>query len=174
MIRYVAFLRGINVSGQKLIKMEALRQYFELPGFKNIVTYIQSGNVLFDSKETDKGKLLAKIEKQLVKQLGYEVPVVIRSTEEIKEVIKKNPFEKEMNERKLYVHFLSAAPDKVVHSSLEPYKSPGEDYKIIGKEMYFLAPGMGNSKLTTTVIERKLGVTATARNWATINKIPAL
>ncbi|MCD6010554.1 MAG: hypothetical protein K0Q79_416 [Flavipsychrobacter sp.] len=174
MIRYVAFLRGINVSGQKLIKMEALRQYFELPGFKNIVTYIQSGNVLFDSKETDADKLVVKIEKQLAKQLGYEVPVVIRSLDEIKDVIRKNPFQKEMEERKLYVHFLSGAPDKALHSSLEAYKSAGEDYKIIGKEMYFLAPGMGNSKLTNTLIERKLGVTTTARNWATINKVLTL
>lgn len=174
MIRYVAFLRGINVSGQKLIKMEALRQYFDLPGFQNVVTYIQSGNVLFDTKEADADKLLMKIEKQLAKQLGYEVPVVIRSLDEIKDVIKKNPFQKEMAERKLYVHFLSGAPDKALHSSLEPYKSAGEDYKIIGKEMYFLAPGMGNSKLTNTLIERKLAVTATARNWATVNKVLAL
>lgn len=151
-----------------------LRQYFDLPGFKNIVTYIQSGNVLFETKETDTDKLVTKIEKQLVKQLGYEVPIVIRSLDEIKDVIRKNPFQKEMSERKLYVHFLSAAPDKSLHSSLEAYRSADEDYKIIGREMYFLAPGMGNSKLTTSVIERKLGITATARNWATINKVLTL
>jgi uncharacterized protein (DUF1697 family) len=176
MIRYVAFLRGINVSGQKLIKMEALRQYFELPGFKNIVSYIQSGNVLFDSKETDEAKLLAKIEKQLAKQLGYEVPVVLRSVAEMKEVIGGNPFKDEPADsvRKLYVHFLSGAPDKAQHSCLDSYKSDQEEIKIVGREMYFLAPGFGNTKLTNSLIEKKLGVTATARNWATVNKVVTL
>lgn len=176
MIRYVAFLRGINVSGQKLIKMEALRQYFEMPGFKNVVTYIQSGNVLFDSKETDEDKLLAKIDRQLTKQLGYPVPVVLRSLEEIKEVVRKNPFKDEPAEsaRKLYVYFLSGAPDKASHALLDGYKSEGEDYKVIGREMYFMAPAFGNTKLNNTVIERKLGVSATARNWATVNKVLSL
>lgn len=176
MMRYVAFLRGINVSGQKLIKMEVLRQYFELPGFKNIVTYIQSGNVLFDSKEVDEAKLLTKIEKQLVKQLGYEVPVVLRSIDEMRAVIGRNPFKDEPADsvRKLYVHFLSGVPEKLLHGSLDRYKSDQEEIKIVGREMYFLAPGFGNTKLTNSVIEKKLGVTATARNWATVNKVVTL
>lgn len=176
MIRYVAFLRGINVSGQKLIKMEALRQYFELPGIKNIVTYIQSGNVLFDSKETDESKLQANIEKQLIKQLGYSVPVVLRSLDEIKKVISNNPFRKEAEDgvRKLYVYFLSGAPGTELYEALDRYKSEKEEIRIIGRELYFLAPGFGNTKLTNSVIEKKLGVTATARNWATVNKVVTL
>ena len=176
MIRYVAFLKGINVSGQKLIKMEVLRQYFEMPGIKNIVTYIQSGNVVFDSKETDLGKLVLKIERQLLKQLGYEVMVVIRSLQQIKEAIERNPFSAEIEEdsRKLYIYFLSESPDQDVWSSLDKYKGPGEEYVITKTELYFLSPGFGNTKLTGSVIERKLGVIATARNWATVNKILAL
>lgn len=175
-MRYVAFLRGINVSGQKLIKMEILRQYFEMPGVKNIATYIQSGNVLFDSKETDTARLVTKIEKQLSKHLGYEVPVVVRSLAQIKDLVESNPFgtDAEKDGRKLYVHFLSDTPKEDLHRALDKYKGPEEEYLIMGTELFFLSPGFGNTKMTNSVIERKLGVTATARNWATINKILTL
>ncbi len=176
MIRYIALLRGINVSGQKLIKMDELKAHFALPGFKNIVTYIQSGNVLFDTKETDTEKLRVRIEKQLAKQLGYHVPVILRAITEIKEVIENDPFgaNADLEGKKRYVYFLSAAPDKRLHSLLDAYKSEGESLNIIGREAYFLTVGLGNSKLTNTVIEKKLGVVSTARNWATINKITTL
>src|SRR5690349_4856769 len=91
-MRYVAFLRGINVSGQKIIKMEELREHFKQPGFSNIATYIQSGNVLFDTKETDAETLRAKIEKNLAKKLGYSVTVIIRSQAELEEITKTCPF----------------------------------------------------------------------------------
>jgi uncharacterized protein (DUF1697 family) len=172
MTRYVAFLRGINVSGQKLIKMEALRQFFEMPGFKNITTYIQSGNVLFDSKETDGEKLRVKIEKQLLGQLGYEVPTIVRSLDEIRTIIKKNPFPASLDgSKKLYVHFLSDEPVKALHALLQPYKAPEEELRIIGREAYLVTPGYGNSKLSNALVEKKLGVTATTRNWATVNKV---
>jgi uncharacterized protein (DUF1697 family) len=172
MVRYVAFLRGINVSGQKLIKMEVLRQYFEMPGLKNIVTYIQSGNVLFDAKETDAVKLRTKVEKQLAKQLGYEVPVILRSLDEIRQVIKSNPFNKAVVEgKKMYVYFLSDAPGVALHASLAPYTNEEEELKIINKEAYLLTAGIGNSKLSNALLERKLGIVATARNWATVNKV---
>lgn len=171
MKRYVAFLRGINVSGQKLIKMEELKKHFEMPGFRNIVTYIQSGNVLFDSKETDTSKLRLKIERQLTKQLGYEVPTIVRSLDEIASVIKKSPFTDGVGDGKLYVHFLSNEPRKGQQSALDPYKAENEELKIIGREVYLLTDGYGSSKLTNILIEKKLSVTATTRNWATINKV---
>jgi uncharacterized protein (DUF1697 family) len=172
MTRYVAFLRGINVSGQKLIKMEALRQIFEMPGIKNITTYIQSGNVLFDSKETDGEKLRVKMEKQLLKQLGYEVPTIIRSLDEIRTIIEKNPFPISNDDhKKLYVHFLSDEPGKALHALLQPYKAPEEELMIMGREAYLVTPGYGNSKLSNALVEKKLGVTATTRNWATVNKV---
>ena len=172
MIRYIAFLRGINVSGQKLIKMETLRQYFAMPGLSNIVTYIQSGNVLFDAKETEETKLLKKIGKGLARQLGYEVPVVLRSVEEIKTIIANNPFKKiPADNRKLYVHFLSSVPDDSLFKSLEGYKNESEDIRIFNREVYLLTGSYGNTRLNNSLIEKKLGVTSTARNWATVNKI---
>ena len=172
-MRYIAFLRGINVSGQKLIKMEALKQHFEMPGFKNIVTYIQSGNVLFDTKETDETKLHKKIEKQLALKLGYEVPAIIRSTDGIKIAINNNPFGELSADdpRRLYVTFLSDAPPVSLHKALDAYKSEQEEVQVVNRELYIVTGGIGNSKLTLTVIEKKLGVTATTRNWATVNKM---
>jgi uncharacterized protein (DUF1697 family) len=175
-MRYVAFLRGINVSGQKLIKMEALRQHFEMPGIKNVVTYIQSGNVLFDSNETDEQKLRNKIEKQLNKQLGYDVPTIVRSITDIQRVIKSNPFKDSMDEagKKLYVHFLSEEPESHLHALLDAYKSKDEEIRILKREAYLLTAGYGTTRLNNSLMEKKLGVTSTARNWATVNKITQL
>ena len=173
MSRYVAFLKGINVSGQKLIKMEELRKHFDIPGFKNVVTYIQSGNVLFDAKETDTAKLRAKIEKMLAAKLGYEVSVIVRSIDEIKQTIKRNPYPnaETESERKLYITLLSDIPDKAMHASLDKYKAESEEFSIIEREVYLLLASYGNTKLSNALIEKKLAVTGTTRNWATLNKI---
>jgi uncharacterized protein (DUF1697 family) len=175
-MRYIAFLRGINVSGQKLIKMDALKQHFELPGFKNIATYIQSGNVLFDARETEEEQLRKKIEKQLAVKLGYEVPTIIRSIDDIRKAIGNNPFADitEDKGRKLYITFLSSAPSSSVHTSLDSYANADEVVKVIGRELYIVSGGIGNSKLSLSLIEKKLGVAGTMRNWATVNKITEL
>jgi uncharacterized protein (DUF1697 family) len=165
-------LRGINVSGHKLIKMEALRQHFEAPGIKNIVTYIQSGNVLFDTLETEESLLREKVEKQLSAKLGYPVPAIVRSLDNIKSVIANNPFgEADDDGRKIYVTFLSAPPAPALHQLLDNYKGGAEELKIINREVYLLLSNYGNTKLTNSLVEKKLGVAATTRNWATINKI---
>lgn len=176
MPRYIAFLRGINVSGQKLIKMEVLKTYFQLPGFENIVTYIQSGNVLFDTQETDVIGLGSLIEKQLSTQLGYEVPVVLRDLDEIAAVIEKNPFREQMDipGKKLYVVFLSGTPEVGLHVSIDAYKNAQEEVIILDSEVFIRTDGIGNSKLTITLFEKKLGHTATMRNWATVNKVVKL
>lgn len=176
MKRYIALLRGINVSGQKLIKMEALREYFVMPGFKNITTYIQSGNVLFDAKEQDEAVLRKKIETQLLKKLGYAVPTIVRSIEDVQKVISNNPFKQVLTEdtRKLYVTFLSDTPPADAMDLLKKYLNEQEEIHIIGKDLYFVTVAFGNTKLNNSVIEKKLGVSATARNWATVNKITAL
>ena len=176
MKRYVALLRGINVSGQKIIKMEALKGMFEIPGFKNVVTYIQSGNVLFDTKEADADVLRTKIEKMLHKSLGYEVVTIVRSVDEIKSVLEANPF-REIggdDERKQYIHFLSSVPDAALFPLLDKVLIEGEEFKVLNKELYMITPGYGNSKLSNAVIEKKLGVSSTARNLNTVNKVTTL
>ena len=175
-MRYIAFLRGINVSGYKIIKMEALNQYFVLLGYANVVTYIQSGNVLFDTSETDTEKLRTQIEEHLQNQLGYLVSVILRTIPEIKEVIRLNPFINlpEDDTRKLSVVFLSGLPtqEKIM---LLPSKSGEQDELcMIGKEVYILYQAYNNSKLSNAFFEKKLSQIATTRNWATINKIIGL
>ena len=108
MIRYIALLRGINVSGQKIIKMEALKNIFESLKLKNVKTYIQSGNVIFDASEKNSVLLNERIEKHLNKSLGYKVSVMLRTVTELGEIIKLNPYKKIDIDKDihLYVSFL--------------------------------------------------------------------
>ncbi|MFC2170469.1 DUF1697 domain-containing protein [Calditrichota bacterium] len=92
MSTYISMLRGINVSGQKKIKMVDLKKMYESLGFKRVVTYVQSGNVVFDSNEKDRTKIASLIEKQIVKSFGYSVPVFIRQPEDLSKIIKNTPF----------------------------------------------------------------------------------
>lgn len=178
MIRYIAFLRAVNVSGHRIIKMEYLREIFVMPGIKDVVTYIQSGNVLFNSKETDTAKLTQKIEKQLHKSLGYEVEAFVRSIEEIETIIKNNPFKKaELSKAlKLYVSFLAATPTKEQVAAIESINNDLETIKVIGREVYALIRKDTTEKLkySNMLIEKKLKMLATSRDWNTINKILSL
>lgn len=156
--------------------MEQLRKYFEMPGFENITTYIQSGNVLFDAEATDTALLVNIIESELASKLGYHVPVVVRSISQIEGIINNNPFPQWQEEagKSLYVQLLSATPAPGAAALLQPYCNADEQIACIGQEIYFLTIKFGNTKLTNTVIEKKLGVAATARNWATVNKVAQL
>lgn len=176
MIRYVALLRGINVAGQKVVSMEDLRAHFVMPGIENIVTYIQSGNIIFDSEETNEELLHRQITTQLEKKLGYNVPVVIRMILDLKKVIKNNPFGdiKTEDKSKLYVTFLSEVPSFDVRGSLGVYSNDAEYARVVNREVYIYSPNYGKTCFSNTFIEKKLRVSATTRNWATINKIVEL
>jgi len=173
MIRYIAFLRGINVAGHNPVKMEDLRSYFSMPGIENVATYIQSGNVLFDSDETNEKLLVKTIETQLRKQLGYDVPVILRMIHDVKKVIKNNPFDtiKTEDKGKLYVTFLSDIPSYDVRGSLGVYSNDAEYARVVNREVYVFSPNYGKTCFSNTFIEKKLGLSATTRNWATVNKI---
>jgi uncharacterized protein (DUF1697 family) len=172
---YFAFLRGINVSGQKLIKMEELRKIFEKMGYKNVRTYIQSGNVVFESPKVKNESLAKKIEAGLEKSLGYNVTVVIRTKDEIENVIKNYPFSKVNHESfKIDVAFLSAVPDKSAAAELESLSTKDEMFKVIANNVYSLrslAKGFQDTLLGKNILEKKLKVRATVRNWNTVNKI---
>src|SRR5438552_19199303 len=108
MTKYIAFLRGINVSGQKLIKMEDLSRMFAEFGFHNVKTYIQSGNVIFETAEPNPDTLTEKIEQGLHESLGYEVTVILRTFLEVEDLVKRDPFKgtKADGNAKMYVTFL--------------------------------------------------------------------
>jgi uncharacterized protein (DUF1697 family) len=174
---YIALLRGINVSGQKLIKMEELRKIFEDTGFKNVRTYIQSGNVIFDAPKTKNESLAAKIEEHLNKVFGYEVKVVVRTAAEVEEIVKNYPFGKvkDHDNCKIYVSFLEAEPDKNKAKELASLSSDGEMFHIKGVNVYLLCrKNFMDSLISKNIVEKTLKVKSTTRNWNTVNKLLTL
>lgn len=174
MTKYIAFLRAINVSGQKIIKMEDLRRMMEMPGISNVHTFIQSGNVLFDAKETNAAKLTVKIEKQLFKELGYEVEVFLRTKEELEKILRDNPFKKAPLSKSLalYITFLRTEPDAEQKKAMEALSNEVDTFRIIGRELYALVVKDGAKSLYTNMfVERKLKQQGTGRNQTTLHKI---
>jgi uncharacterized protein (DUF1697 family) len=166
-------LRGINVSGHNIIKMERLRAAFEDLGFSTVKTYVQSGNVIFETSEPA-ASLARKIEKKILNEFGFDVPVLTKSAKEMKEIVKRNPFVKDraIDQSKLHVTFLSDDPPRDALKALELLAVGAEEIRVVGRAVYLFCPnGYGNTKLTNTAIEKKFSCRATTRNWATTNKL---
>lgn len=177
MSTYISILRGINVSGQKMIKMEALRKMLADLGFKNVQTYIQSGNIIFQEKKTKLETLEKKIAKGIKDEFGFDVPVLVLEVEEVKEVLKNNPFVNKRKEdvTKLHVTFLSQEPEKTHHEKIKDGTYASDEFILDGKTIYVFCPnGYGNTKLSNNFFENKLKVTATTRNWKTVNELVTL
>lgn len=171
MNRYAALLRGINVSGKNILSMKALKELFVDLGMRNVTTYIQSGNVVFDSENDDSSDISKKLETAISNVLGYEVPVIIRSKQELKEIIEKNPFASE-DEKMLYITFLKESPDKELLSELQEKNINNDEIRIIDKNAYLLIRnGYGNTRLSNAFIEKKLRVVSTTRNINTVKKL---
>ena len=169
MTTHIAMLRGINVTGHNVIRMEALRAAFAALGFKNVKTYIQSGNVIFETDEPATG-LSAKIQKAILKKFGFEVPVLTKTADEMAEIVKRNPFATDtaLDQKKLYVTFLSDDPRANAGELLKPLAANGERFHVVGRAVYGCFPnGYGETKLSNTAIEKKLSCGATTRNWNT-------
>ncbi|MGI8950739.1 MAG: DUF1697 domain-containing protein [Chitinophagaceae bacterium] len=172
---FISILRGINVSGQKKILMSDLKTLYESLKFKDIITYIQSGNVIFkaDTKLFDE-ELAKKIEKLILKKYGFIVPVIIRRIEEMENIISINPFlkEKNINVEKLHITLLAETPKRENSESLKNIDYSPDKFVIIGKEIFLYCPiNYGETKLSNKFFENKLKVSATTRNWKTINKL---
>lgn len=171
-MKYVAFLRGINVGGKTSIKMETLRKVFVSLGFENVKSYIQSGNVVFETDETNEEKLIGIIE-NAVETNFFKTPVMVRSIAEIKDAVKNNPFaNEEFEDRLFHLVFLSAKlSDEKVELLLANDKE-NEKFAVRNREVYcLLREGVADSLLGKKYIENKLKTPATARNWRTVNKI---
>ncbi|WP_129731302.1 DUF1697 domain-containing protein [Ectobacillus funiculus] len=168
---YIAFLRGINVGGKKIIKMEKLKDIFKSLYFQNVKTYIQSGNVIFDSTE-ESADILYKIETELENVLGYKVTSIIRTADELEEIIKQNPFSASEDVEKQYVTFLHREPTVEAADRLMSYKNDVDDFCVTHREVFLLCgKGYGKTKFSNHFLESKLDVLATTRNWKTVNKI---
>ena len=171
---YIALLRGINVGGHNMIKMAELKQVLEKMGLQKVKTYIQSGNVLFESeKEAD--TLSQQLEEEIKKEFGFSVPVVLRTAEELDQVINDCPFSIDslLEGESVQVAFLTETPSLDGINQLSAVNSGMDEYQINGKNVYlFFRQSIRNSKLATQL--PKLGVPATVRNWKTVIKLAAM
>ena len=174
-MQYISILRGINVSGQKQIKMADLKLLYEELGFRNVVTYIQSGNVIFSYNGDAAVDLKFQIEKAIEAKYKFFVPVIIRTKFEILDVINNCPFDTidlEQNGTKILVTFLSESPPESTIDALMGHVNSPEEMVLRNREVYLYCPnGYGKTKLSNSFIERKLGVVATTRNWKSTNKL---
>ena len=174
MTTYISILRGINVSGHNLIKMDALRKLYENLGFQNVTTYVQSGNVVFTGDEIDVNESGQRISQQIEKDFGYEVPVIVLTLSKLKQVIDTNPFLKDNNIDIAYLHvtFLSSKPGHYDHQIIEAKKQNEEEISFSDNAVYLYCPnGYGRTKLTNNFLEAKLKVGATTRNWKTTTEL---
>ena len=174
MIRYIAFLRGINVSGHRIIKMEALKSLFQVMKFKNVLTYIQSGNVIFESSVKNRNLLASKLENAIKENFGHDVVVIIRTDIELEASIKQNPFNKINLDKtiQLYVTFLSEEPNHELLKSFISKSSRISTYKMINNDIFTLYKrNKGKDPFSNSFVEKQLKVSAITRNWNVLNKI---
>ena len=168
---YIALLRGINVSGQKLIKMTDLKELFQSLGCNNVQTYIQSGNVVFESAETEPSNLESQIMQAISSKYGFDVEVMVRTVEEFGRIIEKNPFP-EAEGNKLYISFFRNPQQEIPFEELDKVKSDSEVYLFFESVMFLYCPeGYGITKLSNPFIEKKLKTVATTRNLNTVLKL---
>jgi len=171
---YISLLRGINVGGKNLIKMDALRKSYEYLGFQSIRTYVQSGNVIFAVKKTDPKELEQKISQQIKRDFGFEILVIALTPDKLIQVIHKNPFSKNPAGKPdfFYVSFLSATPDLSEKKTIEDKLQNREEIVFTDSAVYLYCPeGYGKTKLTNSILEKNLKVGATMRNWKTTNEL---
>jgi len=173
---YIALLRGINVSGQRTISMKDLKALMIKAGYENVMTYIQSGNIVFGSTETNKKTLSKDISEVIQKHYGFTVPVLILTCQEVEEIIKKNPYNNGKKDiTKLHITFLDTVPEKKLLETTRDEKFQSDEFHIDNTLIYLYCPdGYGMTKFSTMFFEKKLGVTATTRNWKTMLELEKL
>jgi uncharacterized protein (DUF1697 family) len=171
-VRQIALLRGINLAGRNRVAMPKLRQELEGAGFDDVRTYLQSGNVVLESDLTPK-RLARKLERHINKAFKLDIAVVVRTRDELADVVKRNPLKKVATNPKRYqVSFLSDELDAKTVDELAALAVPSERFVARGRELYAWHPeGVARSKLWARLAGKGLGVTATSRNWTTVAKL---
>ena len=172
---YISLLRGINVSGQKKIKMADLKALYESLGFKNVQTYIQSGNVIFKDQQENISDLISQIEQKIQNEYAYQVNLFVYKPADFQFITENNPFlesDPELDIKQLFVTYFKEVPNEDDLQELAKYTTNGEEYILSRKYLYLRYPnGFGRSKLDNNTIERKLKLSATTRNWRTTLKL---
>ena len=174
---YVALLRGVNVVGSSVMKMEALRELCCGLRFQHVQTYVQSGNIVFRARETNQSALAKKIATSIEKKFGFRPEVMLRTPNELRAVVAANPFakRKDVHPSKLLVNFLLDHPSAELRAKLEAVQPLSqEEIHLIGRELFIYFPtGIGASK-TRGLLDRLLKTTATGRNWNSVTNVLAL
>ena len=170
---FISMLRGINVSGHNIISMSDLKKLYQSLDFKNVVTYVQSGNVIFDTTKKDASKLSSLIETQIKKSFNLSVSVLIRDKNDLQRIISGNPFIKRKKDPiKLYITFLQSSPAPFDFNKLPLPSTESDEFILIDKEIFIFCPnGYGRTKLNNNFFEKKLNLISTTRNWNTVNAL---
>jgi uncharacterized protein (DUF1697 family) len=167
---YAALLRGINVGGNNKVPMAQLRDLCTELELEDAATYVQSGNLVFRASGRA-NDLAPRIEAAIAKRFGLGITVLLRTHADLTKIADAPPFPTD-EAKKLHVLFLSARPAAAAASTLDPERSPGDEFRLSGRELYlYYANGSGRTKLTLDYFERRLGVRGTARNWNTLLKL---
>lgn len=172
---HLALLRAINVGGKNILPMKDLAQMFSDAGCTSVRTYIQSGNVVFETTSAAP-KIVELVKTTIEKKFGYRVPMVLRTSQQLLKTIRGNPFLKAgAHEKMLYVYFLADPPTARAVATLDSDRSAPDAFHVLGQEIYLHLPnGMGKSKLTNAYFDSKLSTISTARNWATVLTLAAM
>lgn len=171
---WIALLRGINVSGSNLIKMDELKQSLAKAGLNSVVSYIQSGNLLFKSGLNSSEELENLVHHTILNDFGLHIPVLVMSVTQLKNALNQNPLINEdgLGTDCLHLTFLSAFPNSELSARIFPISSSFEKVLFFGDRIYLYCPeGYGKTKFTNTFFENKLKVKATTRNWKTLTRL---
>ncbi|HWE51915.1 MAG TPA: DUF1697 domain-containing protein [Bryobacteraceae bacterium] len=172
-MKYVALLRGINVGGRNMLPMKSLAALFEENGRNSVMTYIQSGNVVFNATAAAARTLPSRISAAIGERFGYKIPVILRTASQLSSVIHDNPhFRNGLPAKELHICFLADTPASERVQALDPLRSAPDTFVVSGAEIYLHLPhGAGNSRLTNVWFDTNLATTSTLRNWATVLRL---
>ncbi|HEY3766495.1 MAG TPA: DUF1697 domain-containing protein [Gaiellales bacterium] len=174
-MRQIVLLRGINLGPHNRIAMPALRELLTDAGYREVQTYVQSGNIVVETRKAA-ATVADECARLIAERFGLDIPVVTRTAAELAEVVRRNPLGDATDDPKRYqVSFLSAKPDPAVVAKVAALAVGDERFAAVGRELYAWHPaGVARSKLAVAVAGKALGVTATARNWTTVEALLAL
>lgn len=173
----ISMLRGVNVGPHNRIKMDELRAVYKRLGFDDPRTYVQSGNVIFSTKDKDIKQIALKIQDGIEKKFKFRPEVIVRSADDLRRAIAASPFadRPSLEPSKILVTFLSGPPAREAHTVFEKFRDYREEIHLRGAELYIYFPnGAGKSKLPWSSVEKLLKVTGTARNWNSVTKMLAM
>lgn len=168
--RYLALLRGVNVAGRNKLGMAALRTLAAGLGHTNVRTYLQSGNLVFDSARDGGPVVAGDLERAIADELGLAVTVLVRGLPDLERVLAADPYgDRETDQTRRLVTFLAHEPDPARVAAMVVPAGETADYTVLGRELYLHCPdGYGRTRLTNAHVEKKLGVPATTRNWRSV------